>query len=125
VHIELSSGAKGVLLKIYIGQNIRDEGILQSEIRKTTEVQELLSKKLIRENSWHLDQFLTTEEGSVLASEMVKEKLAANKTSLLKRIKATVPDRVTNFFVRRYMPENLAFPAEKEYFDQRTKYFAT
>lgn len=125
MHTELSSGAKGVLLKIYIGQNIRDEGILQSEIRKTIEVQELLSKKLIRENSWHLDQFLTTEEGSVLASEMVKEKLAANKTNLFKRIKATVPDRVTNFFVRRYMPENLAFPAEKEYFDQNTKYLAT
>jgi hypothetical protein len=122
VNIKLSSSAKGVLLKIYIGQNIRDEGILQSEIGKIPEVQELLSKKLIREGRWHLDQFLTTEEGSLLASEMVKEKLAANRTSLLKRIKVTVPDRVTNFFVRRYMLENLAFPAEKEYFDSRTTY---
>lgn len=122
MNIELSSSAKGVLLKIYIGQNIREEGILQKEISRIAEVQELLSKKLIRENHWHLDQFLTTEEGSLLASGIVKEKLAMNRTSLLKKIKAIVPDRVANFFVRRYLLESLAFPSEKEYFDVRIKY---
>ena len=122
VNIELSSSARGVLLKIYIGQNIRVEGILQFEIRGDEEVQELLSKKLIRENHWHLNQFLTTEEGSLIASKIVREKIEANKDSLLKKIKAAIPDRVIRFFIRRYVLENLASPAEKDYFDARTRY---
>lgn len=122
MNIELSPSVKGALLKIYIGQNIRDEGMLQLEIHADAEVQELLSKKLVRENHWHLDQFLTTEEGSLIAGEIVKEKIEVNKTGLLEKIKATVPDRVINFFVRRYVLENLAFAAEKEYFDVRTQY---
>ncbi|MCJ7423936.1 hypothetical protein MUP01_06665 [Candidatus Bathyarchaeota archaeon] len=122
MNIELSSSAKRVLLKIYIGQNIREEGILQSEIGKIAEVQELFSRKLIRRNHWHLDQFLTTKEGSLDAGGIVKEKIEANRTSLLGKIKAAVPDRVIHFIVRRYVLETLAFPAEKEYFDVRTRY---
>jgi len=114
--MELSPEAENVLLRIYLGQNIRNEGILQSEIQNRIEAQKLLSLGFLRENHWHLDQFLTTEKGSLLASDIVKRKIEESRGKFREKVK-TIPNKVLGFFNRRYVSENLASSAEKEYFD--------
>jgi len=69
--VAVSPQALEVLLKIYIGQNIRNEGILQSELDGQEQIKELLSRGLIRENHRYLNQFLTTDEGSELGKKLV------------------------------------------------------
>ena len=117
----LSLKARKVLLKIYIGQNIRHEGILQSEIRDAESLQTLLSEEFIRENHWHLYQFLTTQKGSRFARRIVNRKIKTNKDRFLKKT-LTIPSKVLSFFAKRYISENLAFPAEKEYFEFQARY---
>jgi hypothetical protein len=105
--MELSPEAEKVLLRIYLGQNIRDEGILQFEIPNRIEAQKLLSLGFLKENHWHLDQFLTTGKGSLLASDIVKRKIEENRGKLREKVK-TIPNKVLGFFNRRYVSENLA-----------------
>ena len=98
----LSPKARKVLLKIYIGQNIRDEGILQSQILGGEVVNTLLSQEFIRENHWHLDQFLTTEKGSRLARSFVNKKIEAKKYSFRKKVQK-IPTKILSFFIKRYV----------------------
>jgi len=114
----LSAEARKVLLKIYIGQNIRNEGILQSQIRDVNVLQTLLSGGFIRENHWYLYQFLTTEKGSRLAKSIVGKKIKANKDKFLKKTER-IPSKFLTFFTRRYISTNLASPAERACFEAR------
>jgi hypothetical protein len=113
--MELSQEAEKVLLRIYIGQNIRSEGILQSEILNQTEAQELLSEGLIKENHFYkFSQFLTSEKGSLLASGIVKRKIQESKA---KEKIAMVPEKALGFFNKRFVSKQLSFRTEKEYFN--------
>jgi len=103
-------------LKIYIGQNIRDEGILQSEISDKKEVPTLLSEGFIKENHWHLDQFLTTDKGSISARRILNKKIENSKNRFRHKIQK-IPTRIISFFINRYTSQELAYPTEKEYFE--------
>ena len=111
-----SSKADDVLLKIYIGQNIRKEGILRSEIGEWEETRVLLSEGLIREEHWHLDQYLTTEKGNLLARGIINRKIEVNKGGLFQDMKA-IPARVLCFFNKRYVSGNLAFSTDRSSFE--------
>lgn len=117
----LSPKARKILLKIYIGQNIRDEGILQSQIRDEKTVNTLLSEKFIRENHWHIDQFLTTEKGSRLARRIVKKKIEENKDGFREKTRE-IPPRTLSFFTKRYISRSLAFATQREYFEEQAHY---
>jgi hypothetical protein len=112
--IDLPAQPLEVLVKIYIGQNIRDEGILQSEIREKDQVAVLLSKDLILENHWYLDQFRTTERGSEIAGAVVRRRIIENR-ELLKAKVSEIPKRILGFFVRRYVSKNLNFSTLKPF----------
>jgi len=115
--MELSREAEKVLLRIYMGQNIRTEGILQSEIQNQSEAKKLLSEGLIEENHWYkYSQFLTSEEGNLLARQIVSRNLRENKDKINEKIKI-IPERVLAFFNKRYVSKRLSFRTEKEYFD--------
>lgn len=110
--VELSSQSIEVLVKIYIGQNIRNEGILQSEVIEKDHVLQLLSEGVILENHWYLNQFKTTEKGSEIAQAIVKKRIKEKSEQLRSKL-GDIPRRVLNFFVRRYVSKNLTFRSSK------------
>ena len=110
--MSISPSEKEVLLRIYIGQNIREEGILQSGISQKEEIKTLLSKNLIKENHWYLDQFLTSHEGSALAKKLVMERIAETQGQLQHRIQH-IPKRILGFFIQRYISKRLVFSTQK------------
>lgn len=110
--MEMSAQDQKILLKIYIGQNIRKEGILQSELYGQEQIQSLLSKNLIKENHWHLNQFLTTDEGSELGSKLVLERIKDKEEDLQNKLR-DIPQRALSFFVKRHISKKLVFSTEK------------
>lgn len=106
--IDLPSQSLEVLVKIYMGQSIRREGILQSEVQEKDQTSILISKGLIRENHWYLDQFLTTEKGSEIAEAMVKRRIE-EKCEQLNAAISEIPAKVLGFFVKRYVSKSLVF----------------
>lgn len=104
---------RDVLLKIYIGQNIREQGILRREIHEEEQVQILLSKRLIEENDWYrLDQLRTTDTGSDVGKILIKERIEKYKEQVRLAFQ-NIPARVLGFFVRRFISEQLVFLARK------------
>lgn len=65
---------------------------------------------------------MTTDKGNIVASKIVNEKIKTVKDNLLEKIRVAIPGPVLRFFTKRYVLENLAFSAEKEYFDTRNHY---
>jgi len=115
--------AQEVLLKIYIGQNIRPEGILQKDIQETKEVQYLLSKGLIKENHWYLDQFLTTEKGSQIASNLIRKRLEEKRRELEIKVRE-IPKKVISFIIKNpgYYSNKLLFSTLKlRYWSERAE----
>lgn len=110
--IDVPSESIEVLVKIYIGQNIRKEGILQSEVKEKDQLSFLLSKGLILENHWYLDQFRTTEKGSEIARTVVKKRIE-EKTEQLSTKVTDIPKRVLSFFAKRYVLKTLTCKSSK------------
>jgi hypothetical protein len=110
--IDLPAQSLEVLVKIYIGQNIRNEGILQREVKEKDQTTMLLSKGLISENHWYLDQFTTSEKGSETASVIVRRRIEEKSEQLTAKV-SEIPKRVLGFFVKRYVSKDLAFRASK------------
>ena len=103
------------LARIYIGQNIRKEGILQSQV-ENERAAVLLSLKLIKENEWYaLGLYLTTIEGDKLAKDTLGRKITEAKALLESRIK-DIPRRIITFLIRRYLAQGLTFPAQRPEF---------
>lgn len=110
--MEISDQENEILLKVYIGQNIRKEGILQSEINEEQLIQNLLSKGMIKENHWFFNQFLTTDDGFILGKRLVSE-IIKDKEKLLQNKLEDIPTKILGFFIKRYISKELVFPAEK------------
>jgi DICT domain-containing protein len=94
--MNLTSKTQETLVRIYMGQNVRKEGILQTEVPDVEEAEMLLSKTLIAKSHWYLDQYLTTAMGAAIASKIVNERIDANKENFLERLRM-VPGRVLDF----------------------------
>lgn len=105
---------KDVLLKIYIGQNIRKEGILQSEVMEKEQIQVLLSEGLIKENHWYLDQFLTTDLGSDVGKLLIEKRIENNKQELQVELD-NIPKMVVGFFIKRHISKELVFTIRKPF----------
>lgn len=110
--INLPSETEDVLLKVYTGQNIRQEGILQSEIKEKEQIQDLLSKGLIRKNHWFLPQFLTTKEGSLIGTNLIKKRIKERKDELRSKL-GEVPKKALGFVIKRYLSKKLDFSTQK------------
>ena len=110
--ISLPTETEDVFLKVYIGQNIRQEGILQSEIKEEEQIQTLLSNGLVRENHWFLPQFLTTREGSLVGMKLVKKRIEERTDELRKKLEE-IPKKLLGFVIKRYVSKNLAFSTQK------------
>ncbi len=113
---ELSPESKQVLLTIYIGQNIRTEGILQSDVKGKKDARDclllLLSEGYILESHWYLDQFRTTNKGSEMARAAI-ERMIQEDDQLIRNKTNEIPRKVLTFFARRYIRNGLAFKMSK------------
>lgn len=106
-----------ILKKIYIGQNIRAEGILKSDFEaQKSQISNLLKKGLIKENKWYRHElYLTTEMGSKIAQEYLEEELKMKEGELL-HIVDDIPPNLLRFLLFDYFAKSLSFQCDNEYF---------
>jgi len=110
-----------ILRKIYVGQNIRSEGILQSDFSEYGKETEILTKhEFIKENKWfRFTLFLTTESGSKTGKLLV-ENLIHDKQAQITSAILSLPHNLIGFLLFDYMAQSLTYPADKEHlFDWR------
>ncbi|HUV02572.1 MAG TPA: hypothetical protein VMW67_03885, partial [Desulfobacteria bacterium] len=90
-----------ILKDIYIGQNIRDEGILQSDFDEfdTTPVAKLLKRNYIERSQFYARHvYCTTEKGSKIGKIVVTNLIDENKERI-ERFLAGLPQKVLNFII--------------------------
>lgn len=99
-----------ILVKIYIGQNIRDEGVLQSTFSMLTdEKKALIRKELVRENQWYSHNlYLTTPKGAEIARSLVNKRIEAKRKEI-EDFLTTFPPRLVGFLVNDYLAKSLDF----------------
>jgi len=85
---------------------------LQSDVGDDRQTGSLLSKGLIRENHWHLNQLLTTKRGSEVANQVMLERIEKTGKGL-QNMEETVPPRALAFFVNRHISMGRAFSTER------------
>lgn len=112
-HYEYDARVCDTLLKIYIGQHIRESGILQFEFKEEREqIKKLLQEVLITENRWYsLALYITTEKGTIVAKEILRERIKENDKRLQVMLEQ-IPEKVLGFFIKRFVSNNLSFAAE-------------
>ncbi|MBO3842213.1 MAG: HEPN domain-containing protein [Candidatus Brockarchaeota archaeon] len=113
--MELLPSDENILLKVYIGQNVRGEpaGILQSEFKEEGEqIVRLIKKGLIALIGWYnLTLYITTMKGSIIAEDLIIKRIAENEKQLQDMLKE-IPERVLGFFIRRFISNDLSFLSE-------------
>jgi hypothetical protein len=116
---KLTSELEDELRKIYIGQNIREEGVLQS-VADRQKATLLLSKGLIQEKVWYNHHlYLTTAEGDRLAKRLLEDRMSSTiNRYILESSISDLPKKVIQFVIRRYFSEGLTFPATKPEFNE-------
>ncbi len=111
---DLISNCFNVLKYIYVGQNIREEGILQSDkyLQQPSFfkiVNQLLKLRFIKENKWYNHfLYLVTNEARALASELIKEHIDRNKITVQKELDK-YPRLLLNFLIQEYISKGLNF----------------
>lgn len=112
-HYEYDAKVRDTLLKIYIGQYIRESGVLQFEFKEERDqIKKLLQEVLITENRWYsLALYITTEKGTIVAKEILKERIRENDKQLQIMLEQ-IPEKVLGFFIKRFVSNNLSFAAE-------------
>lgn len=112
---KLTSELEEELVKIYIGQNIRKEGILQSQVKKER-ADALLSERLIKENHWYsFGLYVTTTEGDRYSKSILEKKITEADTIIESRI-TEIPRRIITLLIRKYVTQDLTFPAQRPEF---------
>ena len=77
--MELKNEERNLLIKIYIGQRIREEGIVDASLssQEQLNLSSLIEKKLIENSNWkpfkNYSLFKTTEEGDKIASISIQK----------------------------------------------------
>lgn len=112
-----------VALYIYVGQNIRDMGILKQDPflkRNSSTVQFLLEQEIAEEWSWYkFDVFRISYRFTVQIREIMEENLEGEKERLRSMLQS-IPDNLLSFFVFDYLSYGLSFPVRKDWlFDWR------
>ena len=97
---------------VYIGQNIRNEGILQDEeeLTKNNEIIGLLLKdNIISSQKWYsLNLFQLTNLGLQIGEILIEEELDKKKEHIKKELEKR-PQLLIGFLVHNYLSEELSF----------------
>lgn len=113
--INLSPDQFHELLKIYIGQNVREYGILQNDIKKSY-ADFFLHNELIEETKWYLYLYRTTEKADQICKEHILN-IIQEKKDLFTILTYDIPKNVVLFFIEKYISKELSFSStRKKYF---------
>lgn len=120
---KLTDNQLGVALYIYIGQNIRDHGILKQDSylkKMANTVEFLLDQGIVEEFRWHkFDVLRISYRFAVLLREKMEEKLRNEKQELHSALKL-IPNNILSFLVFEYLSDRLSFPLKEDWlFDWR------
>lgn len=105
-----------ILKRVYLGQNIRSEGILESDfLGFKKEIATLIKHGLIRENNWYsFHLYLTTEKGARIGNIIIKNRIR-NKKSEITGAVLDLPHSLIGFLLFDYMAPSFIYPVGKEY----------
>jgi hypothetical protein len=116
---KLSDDELEVALYIYIGQNIREYGILKQDsylTRKSSIVDSLLKNKIIEERRWYKFNVLRVSYRYMVSlKELLESRLQVEKEGLSFTLKS-IPPVLLSFFVFDYLPEGDSFSVKKDWF---------
>lgn len=120
---KLTADQLEVALYIYIGQNIREQGILRKDSflkQKASVVQFLLDQKIVEEWRWYKFDVLTVAYKYMMPlKEIVEERLQSKKEEICSALQS-IPEGLLSFFVFDYLTEDVSFSVKKEWlFDWR------
>ena len=112
-----------VALYIYIGQNIREYGILKQDSylkQMAAVVQFLLDQEIVEQGQWYKFEVLTISyRYMVPLKEIVIKKLQNKKEELFSALQL-IPEILLSFFVFEYLMDDISFPVKKDWlFDWR------
>ena len=105
---------------IYIGQNIRNEGILQSDdfLKQNKKLIDLLVRvDVIKPYKWHsLELYLLTNKGLQIGEYIIQNYLKNEKVvNRLKKSLEKLPQLLLGFMVNSFISESLVFDLEYNY----------
>ena len=104
-------------LYIYIGQNVRDEGILRNDphlVQESEILRSLLDEGIVEESRWYqLDLLNISYRFTVEIGEVLRNRLQERKEELRSALR-NVPENLLSFLVFDYVSLDLAFPVETE-----------
>lgn len=114
---KLSTEQLEVALYIYIGQNIRDEGILKQDSylkKRDADVRFLLNQEIVEEFRWYkFDVLRISYRYIVQFSKILEEKLKKDNKKLTNELNL-IPKNILSFLVYEYMSHSLSFPIVKD-----------
>jgi len=119
----LDNEHRDVLLYVFIGQNIRDSGILRKDsylVEKLPIVDSLLKAGLFIENKWYRFYTLSVSvESSRLAHNLLAKRLEKQNEALFSEIDK-LPSPIVSFLVNDYISTELYFECDEDWvFDWR------
>jgi len=106
----LSDRDKEALAFIYIAQNVRSEGVLQSDCTKYNDtLPKLILNGFIRENQWYSHRlYLITDKATEKIKPIIQERLNKNKEKIEKLLDSAPPKLlqflITEIFTQGYYP---------------------
>lgn len=108
---------------VYIGQNIRNEGILQSDekLKENKQIVDtLLNDGLIVEQKWYrLELFLLSNQGIQVGETLIADEIRDKKEAIKSELE-NYPQLLVGFLVNHFVSYSLAFDIEDiEVFDWR------
>jgi len=114
----LSEKELEIALYIYIGQNIRNEGILVQDpflVKNEKIVKELENRGIIEEFNWYKHSLLRINYNeNVNLSRIIEGKLNENKDILLESLNI-IPLNLLSFFIHDYIENKMTFPLDKDW----------
>ena len=116
---DLTKEEKEILKEIYIGQNIRSEGIRKKHFKQEQllTIEKLITlHKLVEESNFYKTNVIkTTEKGETFGKEIIQEILNKTKELLLKELK-NIPKPVLEFLFFDYPCPIYEISGERNYF---------
>lgn len=101
---------------VYIGQNIREYGILKQDSylkQMTSVVQSLSSKGIIEEERWYKFDVLRVSYRFMVPLKEIFEKDLQSKKEELRSALQSIPKTLLSFYVYEYLTEDISFPVKE------------
>ena len=121
---KLAKDKLDVALYIYIGQNIREKGILKQDSyleKMASVVQFLLDQEIVEQSRWYkFDVLRISYRFTVPIREIMEEILQSKKEELFSALQS-IPENILSFLVFEYLSDGLSFSVIKDWlFDWRS-----